>query len=67
MWEIQKIPKIYDYNRDKMGITQNEVVLIKNTGGQISLCIVNFAMIAKFRYHRENTRHSENSNFRYAQ
>ena len=67
MWEIQKIPKIYDYNRDKMGITQNEVVLIKNTGGQISLCIVNFAMIAKFRYHRENTRHSENSNFLYAQ
>ena len=66
MCEIPKIPKIYDYNRDKMRITQNEVVWIKNTGGQISLCIVNFAIIAKFRYHRENVRHSENSNFRYA-
>ena len=67
MCEIPKIPKIYDYNGDKMGITQNEVVWIKNRGGQISLCIVNFAIIAKFRYHSENTRHSENSNFRYAQ
>ena len=42
-----KIPKIYDYNGDKMGITQNEVVWIKNRGGQISLCIVNFAIIEK--------------------
>ena len=67
MCEIPKIPKIYDYNRDKMGITQNEVVWIKNTRGQISLCIVNFAIIAKFRYHRENVRHRENSKFRYAQ
>ena len=66
MCEIPKIPKIYDYNREKMGITQNQVVWIKNTRGQISLCIVNFAMIAKFRYHSENVRHSENSNFRYA-
>ena len=70
MCEIPKIPKIYDYNRDKMGITQNEVVWIKNTGGQISLCTVNFAIIAKiqdiakieifarhstFRYHNENS------------
>ena len=53
MWEIPKIPKIYDYNRDKMGITQNKVVWIKNTGGKISLCIVNFAMIAKFHYDSE--------------
>ena len=67
MCEIPKTPKIYDYNRDKMGITQNEVVLIKNTGGQILLCIVNFAMHSEFRYHRKNTRHRENSNFRYAQ
>ena len=67
MCEIPKIPKIYDYNGDKMGITQNEVVWIKTRGGQISLCIVNFAMIAKFRCHSENTRHSENSNFRYVQ
>ena len=37
MCEIPKIPKIYDYNRDKMGITQNKVIWIKNTGGQISL------------------------------
>ena len=73
MCEIPKIPKIYDYNRDKMGIIQNEVVWNQNIGGGISLCSEfryhseNFAMIAKFRYHRENTRHSENSNFRYAQ
>ena len=38
MCEIPKIPKIYDYNRDKMGITQNEVVWNQNTGGEISLC-----------------------------
>ena len=49
-----------------MGIIQNEDVLIKIKGGQISLCIVNFAMIAKFRYdseiryHSEKYRHSEN-------
>ena len=66
MCEIPKIPKIYDYNGDKMGIIQNEVVWIKIKGGQISLCIVNFAIIAKFIYHSENVRHSENSNFRYA-
>ena len=53
MCEIPKIPKIYDYNGDKMGITQNEVVWIKNRGGQISLCIVNFAIIVKFLYDRE--------------
>ena len=53
MCEIQKIHKIYDYNRDKMGITQNGVVCNKNTGGQISLCIVNFAIIEKFRYDRK--------------
>ena len=73
MCEIPKIPKTYDYNRDKMGIIQNEVVLNQNTGGEISLCSEfryhreNFAMIAKFRYHSEHTRHSKNSNFHYAQ
>ena len=73
MCEIPKIPKIYDYNRDKMGITQNEVVWNKNTRGEISQWSEfryhseNFSMIAKFRYHSENTRHSENSNFHYAQ
>ena len=50
-----------------MGITQNGVVWIKIKGGQISLCIVNFVIIAKFRYHSENVRHRENSNFLYAQ
>ena len=53
MCEILKIPKIYDYIGDKMGITQNEAVWIKNKGGSISLCIVNFAIIAKFRYDSE--------------
>ena len=73
MCEIPKIPKTYDYNRDKMGIIQNEVVWNQKIGGGISLCSEfryyseNFAMIAKFRYNSENTRHSENSNFRYAQ
>ena len=47
MCEIPKIPKIYDYIGDKMGITQNEVVWRKNKGGSISLCIVNFAIIVK--------------------
>ena len=73
MCEIPTIPKTYDYNRDKMGIIQKEVVWNHNTRGEISLCSEfryhrkNFAMIAKLRYHSENTRHSENSNFRYAQ
>ena len=48
-----------------MGITQNEVFWIKIKGATMSLCIVNFAIIEKFRYHSENLRHSENSNFRY--
>ena len=50
-----------------MGITQNGVVWIKIKGARISLCIVNFAIIAKFRYDSENMRHRENLNFRYAQ
>ena len=49
-----------------MGITQNKVVWIKIKGGGGGGG-VNFAMIAKFRYHRENYKHSENLNFRYAQ
>ena len=53
MCEIPKIPKIYDYIGDKMGIIQNEVVWIKIKGQPISLCIVNFAIIAKFRYDSE--------------
>ena len=52
---------------DKMGIIQNEVIWIKIKGETISLCIVNFAIIAKFRYDSENMRLSENSNFCYAQ
>ena len=73
MCEIPKIPKTYEYNWDKMGIIQNEVVWNQNTGEGFSLCSEfryhseNFTMIAKFRNHRENIRHSENLNFRYAQ
>ena len=73
MCEIPKIPKIHYYNRDKMGIIQNEVVWNQDTGGGFLLCSEfcyhseNFAMIAKFHYHSEHTMHSENSNFRYAQ
>ena len=47
MCEIPKIPKVYDYNRDKMGITQKRGRLDQKQGGQISLCIVNFVIIAK--------------------
>ena len=46
-----------------MGITQNEVVWITKRGAAISLCIVNFAIIAKFGYDSENCRHRENLNF----
>ena len=64
MCEIPKMPIIYDYNRDKMGIIQNEVVWSKKHGGmifamiakiqgiakfKISLCTVTFSMVAKFR------------------
>ena len=56
-----------------MGITQNGVVWIIKRGVAFSLCAVNFAiiakfftMIAKFRYHSGNIRHSENSKFLYA-
>ena len=65
MCEIPKIPKIYDYNRDKMGITQNEVIWIKNTGGQISLCIVNFAIIVKIQGIVKIQIFAMHSNFRY--
>ena len=47
MCEIPKIPKIHDYNRDKMVINQNEVVLNqkhKKHKGR------NFAMHSDFRY-----------------
>ena len=46
MCEIPKIPKIHDYNRDKMGIIQNKVIWNQNTGGGFSLC-------SEFRYHSE--------------
>ena len=67
MCERPKMPKIHDYNRDKMGIIQKRGRLEQKTQGNDFRYVVNFAMIAKFRYHRENTRHSENSNFCYAQ
>ena len=47
------MPKINDCVGDKMGIIQNGVVWIKIRGQPISLCIVNFAIIEKFRYHSE--------------
>ena len=65
MCEIPKIPKIYDYNRDKMRITQNEVVWIKNTGGQISLCIVNWAIIEKIQGIAKIQIFAMHNNFRY--
>ena len=65
MCEIPKIPKIYDYIGDKMGITQNEVVWIKNKGGSISLCIVNFAIIVKIWGIAKIQIFAMHSNFRY--
>ena len=65
MCEIPKIPNIYDYNRDKMGITQNEVFWIKSTRGQSSLCIVNFAIIAKIQGIAKIQIFSMHSNFHY--
>ena len=47
MCEIPKMPKIYDYNRDKMVIKQNEVVWNKKHREKFSLC-------SEFRYHSEN-------------
>ena len=65
MCEIPKIPKIYDYNMEKMGITQNEVVWNQNTGGKISLCIVNFSIIAKIQGIAKIQIFVMHSNFRY--
>ena len=48
MCEIPKIPKIHDYNRDKMGIKQNEVIWNQNTGDDFRYA-VNFAIIAKIQ------------------
>ena len=65
MCEIPKIPKIYDYNRDKMGITQNKVVWNQNIGQPISLCIVNFAIITKIIGIVKILIFAMHSNFRY--
>ena len=48
-----------------MGIIQNEVVWIKNRGGQISLCIGNFAIIAKMCGIAKIQIFAMHSNFRY--
>ena len=70
MCEKPKIPKIHDYNRDKMGIIQNEVVWNQNTGGGFSLCSdryhsENFAMIAKIQGIAKIQIFAMHSNFRY--
>ena len=71
MCEIPKIPKIYDYNRDKMGIIQNEVVWNQNTRGGFLLCSEfryhseNFAMIAKIQGIAKIQIFTMHSNFRY--
>ena len=62
MCEIPKIPKIYDYNGDKMGIIQNEVVWNKNTGGGGG---GNFAIIAKIQGIEKIQIFAMHSNFRY--
>ena len=47
MCEIPKMPKIHDYNRDKMGIIQNEVVWNQKRKGNDFRYAVNFAIIEK--------------------
>ena len=64
MCEIPKMPKICNYNRDKMVNKQNEVVLNhkhKKHRGR------NFAMHSDFCYIAKNARNSENQKFRYEQ
>ena len=64
MCEIPKIPKIHDYNRDKMGIIQNEVVWNKNTREDFCYA-VNFAIIAKIQGIAKIQIFAMHSNFRY--
>ena len=71
MCEIPKIPKIHDYNREKMGIIQNEVVWNQNTEGGFSLCSEFrydskiFAIIAKIQGLAKIQIFAMHSNFRY--
>ena len=64
MCEIPKIPKIHDYNRDKMGNIQNEVVWNQNTGDDFRYA-VNFAIIAKIQGITKIQIFVMHSNFRY--
>ena len=59
MCEIPKMPKIHDYNRDKMGIKQNEVVW------NDFRYAVNFAIIAKIQGIAKIQIFAMHSNFRY--
>ena len=56
MCEIPKIPKIHDYNRDKMVINQNEVVLNQKHQKHRGR---NFAMHSDFRYIAKISLYSE--------
>ena len=56
MCEIPKIPKIHDYNRDKMVINQNEVVLNQKHQKHRGR---NFAMHSDFRYIEKISLYSE--------
>ena len=61
MCEMTKIPKIHDYNRDKVVIIQNEVVWNKKYQKHRAAIFAiqgNFAKLAKI------TRDSENGKFR---
>ena len=53
MCEIPKMPKIYNYNRDKMVNKQNEVVLNEKHRGR------NFAMHSDFCYVAKISLYSE--------
>ena len=64
MCEIPKIPKIHDYNRDKMGNIQNEVIWNQNTGDDFRYA-VNFAIIAKIQGITKIQIFVMHSNFRY--
>ena len=57
--------------REKEELNKTESFGSQKQGAEISLCTVNFAMIAKFRYHSENSVIAKieifamHSNFRY--
>ena len=64
MCEIQKMPKICNYNREKMVNNQNVVVWNKKHKKHRAAI---FDMNSEFRYIARNARNNENQKFLYEQ